>query len=239
MTTKLFLDDAYTREAQATVVDVTEAGGIVLDQTNFYARSGGQPGDRGTLSFGGATIAIADTVYATDRETIIHQPAEAGSAPGPGDRVTLALDWAHRLGCMKMHSALHLMCALVPFPVTGGQVGPGESRLDFDCDDPSALDKDKLTEGLNALVAEGHAIASRWITDAELDANPDLVRTMSVQPPRGSGRIRLVAIGDDGGIDLQPCGGTHVASTGEIGGLQVTKIEKKGKQNRRVRVALT
>ncbi|MEO1794542.1 MAG: alanyl-tRNA editing protein [Pseudomonadota bacterium] len=238
MTTKLFLDDAYTRDVQATVVDVTETGGVVLDQTHFYARSGGQPGDRGLMTANGTSIAIADTVYAPDRETILHQLDPEGPRPGVGDTVRIGLDWDHRFGCMRMHTALHLMCALVPFPVTGGQVGAAESRLDFDCDDPSALDKDKLTEGLNALVSAGHPISSRWITDAKLDANPDLVRTMSVQPPRGSGRIRLVAIGEDGAVDLQPCGGTHVASTAEIGGLQVTKIEKKGKQNRRVRVAL-
>ena len=164
-------------------------------------------------------------------------PAEGETAPAPGATVTMDLDWPRRHAHMRIHTALHLLCSLIPFPVTGGQIGAGEGRLDFDIADAGALDKAELTEKLNALVAADHAVTTRWISDAELEANPDLVRTMAVKPPMGSGKVRLVAIGPDGSVDLQPCGGTHVKSTSEIGALAVTKIEKKGKQNRRVRIA--
>ena len=154
-----------------------------------------------------------------------------------GQSVRVALDWDHRMKLMRMHTCLHLLCALVKFPVTGGQIGAEESRLDFDIEDADAVDKDKLTAGLNALIAADHPVSDRWITDAELDANPHLVRTMAVKPPKGSGRVRLVAIGEDGSVDLQPCGGTHVRRTGEIGPVAISRIEKKGKLNRRIRVA--
>lgn len=237
-TEPVFRDDAYQKSAEARVIDITDRGGIVLDRTVFYATSGGQPGDRGRMQWGGGDIEIATTVYAEDRATIVHMPAEGAALPAIGAAVTATLDFAHRHALMRMHTALHLMCAIVPFPVTGGQIGPESSRLDFDVADAGALDKDDLTARLDDVVAGAHDVTTRWITDDELDANPGLVRTMSVQPPRGSGRIRLVAIGEDGGVDLQPCGGTHVANTREIGAVAVTKIEKKGKQNRRVRVAL-
>jgi misacylated tRNA(Ala) deacylase len=154
------------------------------------------------------------------------------------NRSALHLDWPRRHRLMRVHTALHLMCALVPYPVTGGQIGEDGGRLDFDIDNPDAIDKDELTAKLQQLVAADHKVSQRWITDAELDANPGLVRTMSVQPPRGSGRVRLVAIGEDGAVDLQPCGGTHVASTAEIGNISITKVEKKGRNNRRFRLAL-
>ncbi len=180
---------------------------------------------------------IATTVYDADKTTIVHVPADGSSPPAAGQTVRAVLDWDTRAKLMRMHTCLHLLCALVKFPVTGGQVGAEEGRLDFDIEDASAVDKDKLTADLNALIAADHPVSERWITDAELEANPGLVRTMAVKPPMGSGRVRLVAIGTDGAVDLQPCGGTHVKSTGEIGRVAVTRIEKKGKLNRRIRVA--
>jgi misacylated tRNA(Ala) deacylase len=240
MTEALYRDDAYLESCEATVGAINDRGGIVLDRTVFYAAGGGQPGDAGRLTWAGSETGcpIATTVYDADRETIVHVPEEGASLPAVGETVTAALDWELRHKFMRVHSALHLLCSLIPFPVTGGQIGAGEGRLDFDIQDAGALNKDELTERLNALVSADHAISERWISDAELDANPGLVRTMAVKPPRGSGRVRLVAIGTDGAIDLQPCGGTHVRSTAEIGLVTVTKIEKKGKQNRRVRIRL-
>jgi misacylated tRNA(Ala) deacylase len=239
MTLTLFRDDAYLRSAAATVVAVTEQRGVVLDRTPFYASAGGQPGDRGAIVWPGARMDVATTVYdSIDRSRIVHVAAEGAPLPAVGALVTADIDWPLRHRLMRMHTALHLMCSLVRFPVTGGQIGPEESRLDFDIEDASAVDKDGLTASLRALVAADHPVGTRWITEAELDAEPGLVRTLSVQPPRGSGRIRLVAIGHDGMVDLQPCGGTHVRSTAEIGSVVVSKIEKKGKINRRIRVVL-
>lgn len=237
MTLQLYRADAYLRETPAKVIAVNERGGIILDQTNFYAAAGGQPGDRGTLKFGGGDCVIATTVYdSTDKSQIVHVTAEGALRPAIGDSVTLALDWQTRFNLMRMHSALHLLCSLVKFPVTGGQIGADEGRLDFDIEDASAVDKDALTQALMTLVSANHPISERWISDAELEANPGLIRTMAVKPPMGSGKVRLVVIGEGGAVDLQPCGGTHVRSTGEIGAVAVSKIEKKGKLNRRVRV---
>ncbi|MEZ5850446.1 MAG: alanyl-tRNA editing protein [Hyphomicrobiaceae bacterium] len=236
MTEQLYRSDAYLREAPATVLAINERGGIVLDKTNFYASAGGQPGDRGALRFADGECPILTTVYDADKATIVHVPAEGATPPAAGSTVTAVLDWEQRHKYMRMHTALHLVCSLVKFPVTGGQIGAEEGRLDFDIEDASAVDKDKLTADLNALVAADHPVGERWITDAELEANPGLVRTMSVKPPMGSGRVRLVMIGENGSVDLQPCGGTHVRRTGEIGPLAVSKIEKKGKINRRIRV---
>ena len=239
MSEPLFQQDAYMKTCIAMVVQVNERGGILLDRTNFYATGGGQPGDSGRMTLAdGRIIRIATTVYGDDRSQIVHVPAESQPLPQAGDEVTLELDWDRRHKLMRVHTALHLMCSLVPYPVTGGQVGEDGGRLDFDIDDPDAIDKDDLTDRLQALVEENHPVSQRWITGAELDANPGLVRTMSVQPPRGSGKVRLVAIGEDGSVDLQPCGGTHVSSTAEIGGIAITKIEKKGRNNRRFRLAL-
>ena len=238
MTEQLYRADAYQRDCTATVIGVNERGGIILDRTVFYAAAGGQPGDRGTLEFDGlGRCPIATTVYDADKTTIVHVPAEGAPAPLPGQEVRAALNWEARLKHMRMHTALHLLCALVKFPVTGGQIGAEESRLDFDIAEASAVDKETLTSELHALIAADHPVGERWISDAELAANPQLVRTMAVKPPVGSGRVRLVVIGKDGEIDLQPCGGTHVRATGQIGPIAVTKIEKKGKQNRRIRIA--
>ena len=239
MTEPLFRSDAYLKTCTATVLDTNERGGIVLDQSNFYATGGGQPGDSGSMTLAdGSVIPIATTVYGDDRSQIVHVTEEGSQLPANGDRVEHSLDWPRRHGMMRVHTALHLMCALVPFPVTGGQISPDGGRLDFDIDNPDAIDKETLSTGLADLVRANHAISQRWITDAELEANPGLVRTMSVKPPMGSGKVRLIAIGEDGAVDLQPCGGTHVASTAEIGNIAVTKIEKKGKNNRRIRLAL-
>jgi len=239
MTEQVFRQDAYLKHCEATVFAVNERGGIVLDRTVFYAASGGQPGDRGVLVMAdGAEIAIATTVYDADKQTIVHVPAAPGSLPAAGARVTARLDWPTRHRHMRVHTALHLLCSLVPFPVTGGQIGADGGRLDFDISDPEAVDKDDLTARLNALIAAGHGVSERWISAAEMAANPHLVRTLSVKPPMGAGKVRLVSIGIDGAVDLQPCGGTHVRSTAEIGGLVVDRIENKGKQNRRIRIAL-
>ena len=190
-----------------------------------------------TILVGSDLLQVATTVYGDTKTDIVHVPVEPIATIAVGTTVVAELDWERRFHHMRMHTALHLLCAIVPFPVTGGSIGAQESRLDFDISDAGAIDKDELTERLNALVSEDHPVTTRWITDAELDSNPGLVRTMTVQPPRGSGRVRLVSIGKDDSVDLQPCGGTHVRSTAEIGALVVPKIEKKGRQNRRIRLA--
>jgi len=231
----LFREDAYLARCEAKVVDLTQTGGIVLDRTVFYATSGGQPGDRGTLqTAAGLTIAIANAVYVDSAKTVIAHVAADPSAASPeiGECVTAAIDWDLRLRRMRMHTALHLLSAVLPYPVTGGSVGEEESRLDFDIPE-AGLDKQEITAKLAEMIATDAAVSTRWITDAELAANPGLVKTMSVKPPIGTGRVRLVEIS---GLDLQPCGGTHVRRTSEIGTVRVTQIEKKGKQNRRVRI---
>jgi misacylated tRNA(Ala) deacylase len=235
VTTPLFRDDAYLTHCDAVVV-TSDDKGIVLDRTVLYARGGGQPGDIGTLKLAdGREIGIVDSVYGEDRKAIVHVVgASDHPRPAVGDRVVIELDWAKRLPRMRIHTALHLLSVALPFPVTGGAIGEGDGRLDFDIPE-GGLDKNEIAEQLNALIAKNAAVTDRWITDEELDANPGLVKTMKVKPPRGSGRVRLVEIA---GIDLQPCGGTHVRSTGEIGRVLVKDIEKKGKQNRRVRIAL-
>jgi misacylated tRNA(Ala) deacylase len=235
-TLPLFRDDPYLRSTGAEVLAVDESG-IVLDRTIFYATSGGQPGDTGKLIAESTPQTITGTVYSDDRATILHRIEQAGSAIRAGMSVSLELDWERRHRHMRMHSALHLLCSLISFPVTGGSIGAEESRLDFDIADADAIDRERITQELNALVAADHPITTRWITDEELADNPGLVRTMSVKPPAGTGRVRLVAIGVDGAVDLQPCGGTHVRSTGEIGSVHISKIEKKGRQNRRIRLA--
>jgi len=234
-TLELFRDDAYLQGCDAVVIDVNDRGGIILDQTVFYPMGGGQPGDSGVLKLAnGGDIRIATTVYDRDSGDVVHVPEEGQPQLEPETAIIAEIDWARRHKLMRMHTAMHLLCSLVPCPVTGGQVGDQKGRLDFDMGDYKA-DKEALGVQLNELVSADHAINARWITDAELDAQPDLVRTMSVQPPRGSGRVRLIGIGDDA-IDLQPCGGTHIANTGEIGRLRVAKIESKGKQNKRIQI---
>jgi misacylated tRNA(Ala) deacylase len=231
----LFRNEWYAKTTQAKVMSITERGGIILDQTVFYATGGGQPGDLGSLTKpDGTTISIVTAVWDNPEKTIVaHVPAEGSTMPAAGESVTLTLDWTIRYARMRMHTALHLLSVALPYPVTGGSIGDGEGRLDFDI--PDAIEKDMVQAKLDALLAQDVPVTDRWITDAELDANPALVKTMKVQPPRGTGRVRLVEIE---GIDLQPCGGTHVRSTGEIGRVEVTSVEKKGKQNRRIRVRL-
>jgi misacylated tRNA(Ala) deacylase len=231
----LFREDAYLKSCAATVRELTDRGGIVLDRTVLYATSGGQPGDRGTLrTAAGVGIPLATAVYTDPGKTIIaHVPAEGVAArPAVGDNVTIEIDWELRYRRMRMHTALHLLSAVLAYPVTGGSVGEDDSRLDFDIPE-AGLDKDEITKKLAEMIATDAEVSTRWIADAELEANPGLVKTMSVKPPMGTGRVRLVEIK---GLDLQPCGGTHVRRTSEIGAVRVTQIEKKGKQNRRVRL---
>lgn len=232
-TTLLFRDDAYLSTAEARVVGVTDTGGIVLDRSIFYATGGGQPGDAGFLERAdGSQIPIATAVYGTDKSEIVHVPAEGAPRPEIGEVLVAHIDWPVRHRHMRIHTGLHLLTVAVPFPVTGGRIGAEEGHLDFDIDG-AAPAKEEIEARLNELVAADHPVSTEWITDDELLANPGLVKTMSVKPPMGSGRVRLVRIGD---IDLQPCGGTHVQSTSEIGALAVAKIENKGKQNRRIRI---
>ncbi len=237
MTLPLFLEDAYRKSAAATVTSVTDEGGIILDQTIFYARGGGQPGDSGTLDWDGGRIPIATTVKG-ERGAIVLVPSEPQSLPPVGASVDQRLDWERRMGHMRIHTALHLLSVVVPLPVTGGAVGAEKGRLDFNMPEPP--EDPAILEGqLNALVTRDLPVSVDWITEDELDANPNLVKTLSVKPPRGAGQVRLVRIGDGAAqVDLQPCGGTHVARTGEIGKLSISKIENKGKQNRRVTIEL-
>jgi len=232
----LFREDSYLKSCDARVAALTDQGGIILDQTVFYATSGGQPGDTGVLSTStGERIPLETAIYTDAAKTeIAHLPAAGSPALKIGDAVNVTIDWEKRYARMRMHTALHLLSAVLPYAVTGGSVGDSESRLDFDIPE-AGLDKDTITAKVNEIIASNAAVTIRWITDAELDANPGLVKTMSVKPPMGTGRVRLVEIA---GLDLQPCGGTHVRATGEIGAVRVTQIEKKGKLNRRVRLAL-
>jgi len=226
MTTEmLFRDDAYLRTATARVLAVGERG-IELDRTIFYPQGGGQMGDTGRLLRApGEAIAIADTRKGDTPERVLHVPAPGSPLPQPGETVTLEIDWARRYRLMRLHTALHLLSCVIPAPVTGGNIAPDKARLDFDID-LSQLNAGRIEQGTNALIAAGAATETVWITDAELDAQPELVKTMSVQPPRGAGRVRLLRIP---GIDLQPCGGTHVADIAEIGPVRVLKIRSEGK----------
>ena len=234
MTQALFREDAYRVETEAVVLSSLPRG-IALDRTVFYPQGGGQSGDRGTLELeDGTVLPIVNTVYDSDRATILHVLAEGAALPRLATRVIARIDWELRYKRMHAHTALHLLSVVAPYPVTGGSVGDADGRLDFDSGE-AALDKADIERRLNELIALDAAVSHRWIADAELEANPSLIKTMSVKPPMGTGRVRLIAIE---GLDLQPCGGTHVARTGEIGHASVTGIEKKGKINRRVRIAL-
>ena len=232
MTEFLFRDDAYLQSATASVMAITADGGIVLDRTVFYATSGGQPGDNGQLvRADGSIIAIATAVHPDgDKTQIVHVPVEGASLPTLGEAVRVDIDWDRRHRLMRMHTALHLLSVVFPFPVTGGSIGEDKGRLDFDMPEVPE-DLAALEAALNTMVEADHLVTTEWITDAEMEAQADLIKTMKVKPPAGQGRVRLVRIGD---VDLQPCGGTHVAGTAEIGRLALGKIEKKGKQNRRV-----
>jgi misacylated tRNA(Ala) deacylase len=234
LTEFLFRDDAYLRETPARVVAVTPEGGIVLDRTVFYAASGGQPGDSGVLRRGdGTELRIGATVHPEGNKTeIVHLPDDGQLAPVVGDDVVAAIDWERRRKLMRMHTTLHLVTVVFPYPITGAAVAEDKGRVDFNMPEPPQ-DVAALEARLNEMVAEGHPVTTEWITDEEMGANPGLIKSMNVKPPVGQGRVRLVRIGD---VDLQPCGGTHVANTREIGPLKLGKIEKKGAINRRVTV---
>ncbi|MER9028983.1 alanyl-tRNA editing protein [Mesorhizobium sp. M0674] len=235
-TEALFRDDAYLTAADATVVAINERGGIILDRTIFYATSGGQPGDTGTLERAdGSRIAIAATITGEIKDEIIHVPAPEQPAPEVGERVKLAIDWERRHLLMRMHAACHLLTVVCPFPITGAAVSEDDSRVDFDAPD-AGFTREDVTAGLMDLVRADHPIFIRLITEEELAANPGLVKSKNVRPPAGTGKIRLVCIGDNASIDSQPCGGTHVKSTGEVGEIHIGKIEKKGRENRRFRI---
>ena len=230
----VFRDDAYAKSCPALVTSADERG-LRLDRTVFYPLGGGQLGDTGLLRLAdGSTIAVADTVKGAAPDEVVHVLAPGAAAPAVGTAVTAEIDWERRHRLMRMHSCLHLLCAVITGDVTGGQVSDGKGRLDFNIPD-AKLDKDHIEAELNRLIGEDHPVRPRWISDEELKAHPELVRTMSVKPPMGLGRVRLLEIE---GVDLQPCGGTHITHTGEIGQVEVVKIESKGKQNRRVNLAL-
>ena len=235
MTTELlFRDDAYLRNTRARVTAVDERG-IVLDRTIFYPLGGGQQGDTGVLvRDDGSRIAIADTRKGDAPDSVLHVPAADAARPEVGETLDLAIDWERRYQLMRLHTALHVMSCVVVAPVTGGNISPGKARLDFDID-MSLLDAARIEQETNALIARGVDIETVWITDEELDARPELVKTMSVQPPRGTGRVRLLRIP---GIDLQPCGGTHVRNIAEIGAIRVLKIRSEGRRNRRMEIGL-
>ena len=233
MTELVFREEPYAKSCDATVTAVSDAG-IELDRTVFYPMGGGQPGDTGRLTFAGGEISIADTRKGDGPDSVRHIPAEGSASIPPGTKVTAEIDWDRRHRIMRVHTCLHLLSALLPYPVTGGQIGDTKGRLDFDIPE-AVVDKETLTGQLNELIANNDDVAVEWITDDDLAAQPDLVKTMSVKPPTGTGRVRLIRIA---GQDLQPCGGTHLANTREIGTVVISKIEKKGRQNRRVVVTL-
>jgi misacylated tRNA(Ala) deacylase len=230
MTEQLFREDSYLKECDATVT-ASEDGAITLDRTVFYPMGGGQPGDTGTIEWDGGSVRITDTRYG-DGE-IRHIAEEGAELPAAGTSVRAVLDWDRRYLHMRMHTALHLLGSVLKYGVTGGNISAAKSRLDFDMED--TVDKEQVNADLQALVAADHPVSCKWITDEELDAQPELVRTMSVQPPRGVGKVRLLEIE---GVDLQPCGGTHLKSTAEVGDVRIGKVEKKGRQNRRVSIVL-
>lgn len=235
MTLLLFREDAYLASCDATVTAVNERGGIVLDRTVFYATAGGQPGDRGKLTWDGGETGIATTVY-DEARNVVHVPAAPDDLPPVGDKVSGRVDWDSRYRNMRCHTLMHLLCAAVPFPVTGSAITGDGGRIDFDIPEGLIPQKDELAARINGWIVEDHPVSFRWISEEELEARPELVRTMFVKPPKGAGQVRLVVIGDHGKVDLQPCGGTHLKSTAAIGPISVAKIENKGKINRRIRL---
>ncbi|PTW61103.1 misacylated tRNA(Ala) deacylase [Breoghania corrubedonensis] len=235
MTEALFRDDSYLQTCQARVTGVNERGGILLDRSIFFATGGGQPGDTGMIERpDGSSIAIGATVFGESKEQIVHVPAAEGPLPDVGETIVATIDWHRRYRHMRMHTALHIICAAMRTKITGAQIGEEESRIDLNMQDPP--DRDAVLAAIMEAVNADHPVTTEWITDAQLDANPDLIKSMSVSPPRGSGLVRLVRIGAN--FDLQPCGGTHVRTTSEIGQVTITKIEKKGRLNRRIRIRL-
>jgi misacylated tRNA(Ala) deacylase len=238
MTEPLYRTDAYLRECSSTVTAVNDRGGVVLYRSVFYPTGGGQPGDQGVLIWAQGETPIATAVKGETADEVIHVPAAGAPLPPVGGQVTARLDWETRYRHMRVHTGLHLLSVVIPLPVTGGSIGAQKGRLDFDMPE-APEDKDALERALNDLIAGDHPVTEEWITDAELAANPDLVKTMTVKPPVGQGRVRLIRIGSGAAtVDLQPCGGTHVRSTAEIGRISFGKIEKKGKQNRRVSILI-
>ena len=234
-TTALFRDDFYLSTNEAVVTAVHQDGGIELDQTCFYATSGGQPGDSGFLERAdGSRIALGPAMTGATKDIILHRPLEGEALPVVGETVVAHIDWARRYKLMRMHTACHLLSVVCPYPITGAAVGEDDSRVDFDMTE--TIDRDEVTARLMALVAQNHPIFVQWITDAELAANPGIVKSKNVRPPMGLGRVSLVCIGEDSAIDSQPCGGTHVSETQEVGAIHIAKIEKKGKENRRFRI---
>lgn len=228
-TEKLYQEDPYLKECTATVTGVADDG-VILDRSVFYCQGGGQPGDTGVLVLSdGSSKRVVNTIVHRETGAQLHVLDEEETLPELGMEVTARIDWDRRYGFMRMHSCMHMLCAVIDAPVTGGSVTEGRARLDFDLPDP--INKEAVTEALNKLIQQDQPRHFRWITDEELQSQPELVRTMSVSPPMGQGEVRLVEFEQ---IDLQPCGGTHVARSGEIGEVRVSKIEKKGKQNRRV-----
>lgn len=235
-TNPLFREDAYLKATPAKVIGLTDEGGVILDQTVFYATSGGQPGDSGLLRRAdGSIIQIATTVNGATKNDFIHVPVEGETLPQLGEELIAEIDWERRFKLMQMHTACHLLSVICPFPVTGASVNIDDSRIDFDMQG-NDLTKEQVSEKLMEMVNAASPVTTNWISDEELAANPDLVKSKNVRPPVGQGRIRLVLIGDNGSVDSQPCGGTHVANTSEIGEIHIGKVEKKGKENRRYRI---
>lgn len=238
-TEPVFRADPYARSCTARVIAAGPEG-VVLDRTVFYATGGGQPGDSGTLQLAdGTALAVTEALHPEgDRSRILHRLAEGTAPPAPGTTVEATIDWDRRHRLMRMHTALHLLSVVLPFPVTGGAIGEAKARLDFDMAEPPG-DPEAIAAALAGHVAADLPVTAEWITDADLAARPEMVKTMKVKPPTGHGRVRLVRIGEGAAtIDLQPCGGTHVARTGEIGALRLGRIEKKGRENRRVHLHL-
>ncbi|ANH03959.1 alanyl-tRNA editing protein [Shinella sp. HZN7] len=234
-TTALFRDDFYLSTNEAVVTAVHQDGSIELDQTCFYATSGGQPGDSGFLERAdGSRIALGPAVTGATKDIILHRPLEGEALPIVGETIVAHIDWARRYKLMRMHTACHLLSVVCPYPITGAAVGEEDSRVDFDMTE--TIDKDEVTARLMALVRENHPVFVQWITDAELAENPGIVKSKNVRPPMGLGRVSLVCIGENSAVDSQPCGGTHVSETQEVGAIHIAKIEKKGKENRRFRI---
>lgn len=235
-TKPVFLDDAYLSACESKVVEINDRGGIVLDQTQFYATSGGQPGDTGWLEReDGSKILIATTVTGESKKEIVLIPAEGESTPQVGETLVGHIDWERRYSLMQMHTACHLLSVVCPYPITGAGVNTNDSRVDFELPE-AGVSKEEVSEKLMELVNANHPVFTKWITEEELDADPTIVRSKNVRPPKGLGQIRLVCIGENSSVDSQPCGGTHVTETGEIGDIHIGKIEKKGKENRRFRI---
>lgn len=236
LTEALFREEPYLTSTEAAVVGINDRGGVILERTVFYATSGGQPGDTGYLERAdGSRIAIAVTVTGRTKDEIIHVPAANDRLPEVGETLTAAIDWERRYRLMRMHTACHLLSVICPFAITGASVGEEDSRIDFDLAE-AGWTKEAATEKLMELVEADHPIFTRWISEEDLAENPSLVKSKNVRPPVGAGRIRLVCIGEESSVDSQPCGGTHVARTGEVGEVHIGKIEKKGRENRRFRI---